>query len=144
MIKIEIKSVFRKVIFEYECENNTMKKTVEKAIEGKADLRWADLSSSDLRSADLRWADLRSANLRSADLSSAKNKETAYLPIFCKWSHSIIGDKIQIGCKEKTIKEWDLFFNSDKIYSTERNTEDFKQIEAVFNAYKAYLTILNK
>ncbi|WP_396195949.1 pentapeptide repeat-containing protein [Flavobacterium sp.] len=110
-----------------------------------ADLRSANLYSADLRSADLRSADLRSANLESAnlysaDLRSAKNKDKAYLPIFCKWNHSIIGNKIKIGCKEKTIEEWDVFFESDEIYKTQRNTEDFKQIQAVYEAYKAYLT----
>ena len=74
--KIEIKSIFGNLLFEFECENNTIKKTVEKAIESSADLRYADLRSADLRyadlsSADLSYADLRYANLRSADLSSA-------------------------------------------------------------------------
>ena len=32
----------------------------------------------------------------------------------------------------------------DVIYETERNTEDFKQIQAVYEAYKAYLTFLKK
>jgi hypothetical protein len=77
-------------------------------------------------------------------LRSSENKETAYLPIFCKWSHSMKGNKIQIGCKEKTIKEWDLFFLSNEIYSTERNTDDFKQIEATYLAYRAYLTHISK
>jgi Pentapeptide repeats (8 copies) len=94
--------------------------------------------------ANLYSADLRSANLSSADLRSAKYKENAYLPIFCKWGHSIKGNKIQIGCKEKTIKQWDIFFENKEVYSTERNTEDFKQIQAVYEAYKAYLTFLNK
>ena len=85
-----------------------------------------------------------SADLRSADLSSAKNKETAYLPLFCKWSYSILGDKIQIGCEKRTIENWDLFFASDEKLSTERNTQDFKQIQAVYNACKAYLLTLNQ
>jgi hypothetical protein len=109
-----------------------------------ANLRLADLRSANLRSANLHSANLRSANLYSADLRSAENKDTAYLPIFCKWDHSIIGDKIQIGCKVKTIEDWDSFFASNEVYSTERNTEDFKQIQAVYEAYKAYLTFLNK
>jgi hypothetical protein len=167
--KIEIKSIFGNVLFTYEAENATIKDAVEKAVKEKvslasanlrsadlrsanlysADLRSADLCSADLRSADLCSADLcsanlRSADLRSADLCSAKNKDTAYLPIFCKWNHSIIGNKIQIGCKEKNIEDWDSFFESDKVYSTERNTEDFKQIQAVYEAYKAYLNFLNK
>jgi hypothetical protein len=187
--KIEIKSIFGKVLFIYENENATIKDAVEKAIEEKADLsfadlsfanlrfanlrsanlsfanlssanlsfanlRYADLSSADLRSANLSFANLRSAdlssadlryaNLRSADLRYANNKETAYIPMHCKWGFTIIGDKIQIGCKDKTIEEWDLFFNSEKEYSTKRNTEEFKQIQACYEACKAYLNFFNK
>jgi hypothetical protein len=108
-----------------------------------ANLSSANLRSADLRSADLSSADLSSADLSSADLSSVKNKEEANLPIYCKWSHSIIADKIKIGCKTKTIKDWDSFFISNKVYSTERNTDDFKQIQAVYEAYKAYLNFLS-
>jgi hypothetical protein len=152
MSKIQIKSVFGKVIFEYECKNNTIKKTVEKAVFdkislGSADLRSANLSSANLRSADLRSADLSSADLCSANLSSAnlrlaKNKETAFIPLFCKWLFSIVGDKIQIGCEKRTIEEWDKFFLSKEVLSTQRNTEDFKQIQAIYLACKAYLTHL--
>ena len=189
MIKIEIKSVFGNVLFSYEKENNTIKKTLLEAVKSNANLRYANLrytdlsganfsganlsganlsdanliytdlsganiSGANLSDANLRYTDLIGANLSdanliganlsSANLSGAKNKETAYLPIFCKWTHSIKGDKIQIGCKKKTIEEWDVFFNSTEEYSTKRSTEEFKQIEAVYNAYKAYLTILNK
>ncbi len=69
--KIEIKSIFGKLLFEFECENNTVKKTVEKAIESSADLSSADLRYANLSSADLSYANLSSANLSSADLSSA-------------------------------------------------------------------------
>ncbi len=109
-----------------------------------ADLYSANLSSADLRSADLSSANLSSANLSSANLYSAKNIENANLTIYCKWNHSIINNKIQIGCKEKTIEEWDLFFGSDEVFETQRNTEEFKQIQAVYESYKAYLTFLNK
>jgi len=85
-IKIQIKSIFGDVLFEYECEDNTIAKTVTEAVKISADLRYADLSYANLRSADLssanlryadlsyanlRYADLSYANLRSADLSSA-------------------------------------------------------------------------
>ncbi len=154
MTTIEIKSIFGKVLFTYTNENATIKDAVEQAVKEKVSLEYADFSSADLscanllsanlRSADLRCADLSCADLHSANLRSAKNKETAYLPIFCKWNYSVIGDKIQIGCKEKTIDEWDNFFASDEVYSTERNTDDFKQIQATYEAHKAYLTFLNK
>ena len=152
--KIEIKSIFGNILFTHEAENATIKDAVEKAVKEKvslaaadlssANLRYANLYSADLSSANLSSADLYSADLRSADLRYAENKDTAYLPIFCKWNHSIIGNKIQIGCKEKTIEEWDSFFASNEVYSTERNTEDFKQIQAIYESYKAYLTFLNK
>lgn len=76
MTKIEINSVFGKLLFEYECEGNTIAKTVSKAAESSANISYADLSSADLSYADLRYANLsyanlRYANLRSAELSSA-------------------------------------------------------------------------
>ena len=98
--KIEIKSVFGHVLFEFEKENNTVKDTLMEAIKGGADLRGADLhdanlSSADLRganlygadlcdanlsSADLRGADLRDANLSGADLSSANLSSAKNIP----------------------------------------------------------------
>ena len=200
MIKIEIKNRYTgSIIFEYTKENNTIKKTVEKAIEEKVNLSYSDLSYSNLRGSDLSYSDLSSSNLRGSDLrgsdlsssnligsdlrgsnlrgsdlsgsnlrdsdlrgsnlrgsdlrgsdlsgsdlSGSNNKEKAYLPIFCRWSHSIRGDKIKIGCKEKTIEEWEMFFNSNEEWETKRNTEEFKQIQATYEACKAYLTFLNK
>ena len=128
-IKIQIKSVSGKVLFELEKENNTIKETLEQAIKENANLRGANLED---------------ANLINANLRGAKNKETAILPIFCKWSYGIKGDLIIIGCKQKTIEEWDIWFNSNKEYSTRRNTDDFKQIEAVYNSLKSYYLTLNK
>ena len=178
-IKIQIKSVSGKVLFELEKENNTIKETLEQAVKENADLEGADLVGADLKGADLKGANLRSAdlegadlrnsnlegadlrnsNLRNADLRNAdlkgadirnsnlvgaKNKENAILPIFCKWSYGIKGDLIVIGCKQKTIEEWDIWFNSNDEYSISRGTEEFKQIEAIYNALKYYYLTLNK
>ena len=183
-IKIEIKSVFGKVLFALEKENNTIKDTLEEAVRNNvnlenADLRNANLENANLENANLRNANLYNSNLRNANLEyanlynadlynsnlrnanlynsnlrntnleyanleNAKNKETAILPIFCKWSYGIKGDLIKIGCVEKTIEQWDLWFDSEEEYSTSRNTKDFKQIQAVYNALKAYYLTLNK
>ena len=191
-MKIEIKNRFTgDVIFTHECENNTIKITVEEAVKSdanlwNADLRNANLSDADLWNADLWNANLSDANLRNADLSdanlsdadlrnanlsdadlwnanlwnanlsdanlsdanlrNAKNLDkTVKLPMYCKWTHGItIGNLIHIGCEKRTIEEWDLFFASDKIISTERNTPEFKQIQAVYEAYKSYLNFLSK
>ena len=158
-IKIEIKSVFGKVLFALEKENNTIKDTLEEAVRNNVNLEYANLINANLINANLenanlynanlinanlRNANLRNANLENANLRNAKNKETAILPIFCKWSYGIKGDLIVIGCKQKTIEEWDIWFNSNEEYSTRRNTDDFKQIEAIYNSLKSYYLTLNK
>jgi len=70
--KIEIKSVSGSVLFTYECENNTICKTVEKAISSYENLRGANLRSANLRGADLSGANLSGADLSGADLSGAE------------------------------------------------------------------------
>jgi len=134
-----------------------------------ADLWNADLSSANLRSANLRSANLRSANLSNADLRSANlrsaNLSNAYLmsanlwnanlwnadniekakgiPMYCKWSHGITNNNlIHIGCEKRTIEEWDDFFESTEVLTTDRDTPEFRQIQAVYEGYKAYLTFL--
>ena len=52
-VKIQIKSVFGKVLFELEKENNTIKDTIVEAIKQGANLYGADLYGADLRSANL-------------------------------------------------------------------------------------------
>jgi hypothetical protein len=69
--KIEIKSIFGKLLFEFEKEDNSIKETVIEAIRQDANLRSADLRSANLQDADLRSADLRSANLQDANLQDA-------------------------------------------------------------------------
>ena len=118
-MKIQIKNRYDgSIIFEHECENNTIKKTVKKAVRNKISLS--------------------GSNLRNSNLSGS------IIPIFSKWATGIIDTQIiKIGCKEKTIKDWDLFFASEEEFDTKRGTQEFKQIEAIYLAHKAYLTHLN-
>ena len=74
-IKIQIKSIFGSVLFEYSKENNTIKDTLREATLRGANLRGADLREADLRGADLYGADLYGANLRGADLREADLRE---------------------------------------------------------------------
>ena len=74
-IKIQIKSIFGSVLFEYSKENNTIKDTLCEANLRGADLREADLRGADLREANLYGADLREADLREADLREANLRE---------------------------------------------------------------------
>lgn len=109
-----------------------------------ANLRYAYLIGADLSGADLRYADLSDANLSGADLSDANLSDANLsraikVPMYCKWTHGITDGMVHIGCEKRSIEEWDEFFASDEIIQTKRNTEEFKQIQAVYNAYKAYL-----
>ena len=124
-----------------------------------ADLRYTDLSNADLNGADLsgaklRYAKLSNADLRYTDLNGAKlryanligsDTTNTILPIYSKWDFSIENDSLNIGCKTKTFSEWKEWFEkSEEEFSTERNTEDFKRIQAMFYAYEAYYNFLNK
>ena len=69
--KIEIKSIFGNVLFEFEKENNSIKDTLIEAVKRGANLRDAYLGGANLRGADLGGANLRDAYLRGADLGGA-------------------------------------------------------------------------
>ena len=158
MKTIEIKNRFtNEVIFSHSCENNTIKITVDQAVTSGADLRGADLRGAYLRGADLTGADLTDADLTGADLTGADltgadltgadltdaDLTGANIPIYCKWAVSIVDGNIRIGCKTKSIEEWDAFFASDEEFSTYRNTDDFIRIRAMYEAYKSYINVIN-
>lgn len=147
-MKIQIKSIYGNVLFEYEKENNTVKETLIEANNREVDvsfaylrgayLRGADLREVNLRGADLRFAYLGGADLSGADLSGAY-LSGAYLPIYCKWNVVFkTNGLIKIGCKEKTIGEWDAWFVGDDVFETKRDTPEFKRIYAHYRAVREY------
>ena len=105
-----------------------------------ANLHRANLEGANLRGVSLHGANLHGANLHRANLEGANLKD-AIIPIYCKWHVSIINQEfIKIGCKEKTIKEWvEWFENSNEVFQTNRDTDDFKRIRAMFYAHKTYI-----
>ena len=71
MIKIQIKSIWGEVLFEYEKENNTLKDTLEEAVKQGANLNRANLNGASLYRANLNGANLYRANLNGANLYRA-------------------------------------------------------------------------
>jgi len=70
--RIEIKNRWTgAIIFELETENNSIKKTLLKAIEEKKDLSDSNLSGSNLRGSNLRDSNLSGSDLRDSDLSDS-------------------------------------------------------------------------
>lgn len=105
----------------------------------------ANLHGANLIGAYLSGADLYGADLHGADLYGANLHGAIKVPIYCKWTHGITSENlIHIGCEKRTVEEWDIFFASDEVLTTQRDTKEFKQIQAVYEAYKAYLKILQK
>ena len=152
-MKIEIKSIFGNLLFENDCENNSVKKTIEKAVHEDANLIGANLRGANLigaylidanlEGANLEGANLIDANLEGANLIDANLEGAIKIPFYCKWSHGITDGMVHIGCEKRTIEDWDKFFESDSVIQTPRNTHDFNQIQAVYLAYRAYIKHLN-
>jgi len=69
--EIEIKDIYGNVLFTHECEENSVKKTLEEAVRQNVWLHYADLRYADLRYANLRYANLHGAYLSGADLGDA-------------------------------------------------------------------------
>lgn len=53
------------------------------------------------------------------------------------------GNKLAIGCQEKTIAEWDVWFAGEEVIQTERGTDKFEKIEAGYNMFKDILVEQN-
>ena len=100
-IKIQIKSIFGDLLFEYEKENNTIKDTVEAAVRQNvslyranldgANLNEASLDGASLNEASLNEASLYAASLNAASLNGAKN--IPYIPLSCPSDGAFVGWK---------------------------------------------------
>ena len=80
MKTIQIKNIKNEIIYEHTAEGNTIKLTIEKAVDKKinlcgANLYRANLYRANLREANLYGADLYGANLREANLREADLRE---------------------------------------------------------------------
>ena len=95
-VKIEIKSIFGNVLFEFSKENNTIKDTVEEAVRRGISLDGASLDGASLVGASLRWASLNRASLNRASLDGASLRwalDVPYIPLNCPSDGAFIGWK---------------------------------------------------
>ena len=108
-----------------------------------ANLEGANLIDADLIGANLEGADLIDADLRGANLEGANLRGAIKIPMHCRWSFGITEGLIHIGCEKRSIEQWDVFFASTDVITTSRDTQKFKQIEAVYKGLRAYYLHLN-
>ena len=106
MIKIQIKSIWGDILFEYEKENNTIKDTLEEAVKQGANLNGANLDRANLDRASLDGANLYRANLNGANLYGANlygaslygATNIPFIPFACPSDGSFIGWKKVNNC----------------------------------------------
>ena len=120
-MNIQIKSrLSAEVLFEHDCENNSIRLTLELAIKSGANLYSANLAGANLAGANLTHAKLVGASLSGANLAGAKlnNKEKliGHRPIFqigpigsrCDYFVAYITDqgmRFNAGCQRQITRE---------------------------------------
>jgi hypothetical protein len=106
---IEIKNRYTgAVIFSHTQENNSIKSTVEMAVDLGASLNRTDLGAS-LNGADLTSADLTGASLNGARLDCVGNMREIFTLQLDTWRIGFTKTTLQIGCQRHSIDEWRSF-----------------------------------
>jgi len=109
-----------------------------------ARLDGAILDGASLDGAILDGASLVGASLVGASLVGAR-LVGARLPIYCQWpvTHTVAPDLlVHIGCKSKSVVDWDAWFSGSDEYDTPRDSDDFRRIRASYLAVRAYLVAM--
>lgn len=122
------------MLFSHECENNTIKITLELAVKLKVDLSYANLQDANLKDANLdganftganftranlEYSNFTRANLKDANLQDTNIKDVAgnskeiKTLLCCKYKVSFTKDLLSIGCKQHKISEWKNFSDDE-------------------------------
>ena len=124
-MEIEIKSwINGAVLFSHDCENNTIKTTLELGVSlgisfNNAKLNYAKLNDAELNNAELNNAELNDAELNNAELNNAElngaignMKEVRSFQIE-KYKITFTSAMLFIGCKGYSHQEWAAFSDKD-------------------------------
>ena len=137
---IQIKSIFGKIIFEFQKENNSIKETAERAVFEGADLLGADLRGADLGGANLVGADLVGAYLvGNVKILCCKNFTGIYKYVVIPYITIENIKMIKMGCFNRSLEDWqNYFWNNDKEFPNNNSLLSNERIIA-FNTAKAWL-----
>ena len=134
--KIEIKSIFGDLLFEFEKENNSVKETLMEAIK-----RGADLSGADLRRADLSGANLSGANLSGANGNESTSMFFSQCPSegsFIAWKkagYKIIKLEICSDAKRSSSTSLKCRCSKAKVLEIQELTGERSKVESVSSNY---------
>jgi len=156
-MEIEIKSIIGGILFEYQKENNTILKTVEKAIKNRADLHGANLHGANLGRANLYRANLYGANLHGADLHGANlhganlgdnitiEKAIFLIGIYYYNCAAIITQDnkhyIKLGCYTREVKDWENDFWNNNSEFPNNNSIKSNLRKLAFETCKKWIEI---
>ncbi len=144
-IKLSIKNRFTgSVIFEFETEKNTIKKTLLEAIKQGADLQGADLQGAYLRGAYLRGADLQGAYLRGAKIKTATVFTGLYDYIVIPYITEEDVKRVKMGCYDRSLEEWESdFWNNNNEFPNDGSVKSNLRLMA-FETAKKWLEIVSQ
>ena len=155
--KIEIKTIYGSLLFEFEKEKNTVKDTVIKAVKNKTYLTGAYLTGADLTGADLTGAYLTGAYLTGAYLTGAyltgtdgekiKIKKAAvftglYTYIVVPFISEDDIKYVKMGCFTRKLPEWESdFWNNDNEFPNNNSEKSNMRLFALEVAKKWFEVI---
>jgi len=70
------------------------------------------------------------------DIRGNQDVGAIILNLYCKWNIIVFKDLIKIGCKEKSVKEWDIFFKENKSYETDNTSNEYSKIKVAYEIAK--------
>ena len=131
--KIKIESIFGKLLFEHEGEDNTIKKTLEEAVKSGANLRDAYLGGANLGDANLGGANLRGEwgkleSVQDVLMVGAIGSRDGYTTIF----HTDKGIFVVCGCFRGTLDEF-----AKKVEETHGDNKHARDYKALIEFAKA-------
>ena len=135
--KIEIKTIYGSLLFEFEKEKNTVKDTVIKAVKNKTDLTGADLTGADLRGADLRGTDGEKIKIKKAAVFTG-----LYTYIVVPFISEDDIKYVKMGCFTRKLPEWESdFWNNDNEFPNNNSEKSNMRLFALEVAKKWFEVI---
>ena len=119
---IKIESIFGKLLFEHEAEDNTVKKTLEEAVKNDAYLGDANLGGANLRGANLGDDFGKLGSVQDILMVGAIGSRAGYTTIF----HTDKGVFVMCGCFRGTLDEFAK--KVEETHGDNKHARDYKAL----------------
>ena len=133
--KIEIKSFLTgSILFEFECNGNSLLKTLTEAVNKRADLQGAYLRGADLQGAYLQGEKIKKVNVMTG----------LYQYVVIAYITEKDEARIKLGCHDRLLSEWENdFWNNNSEFPNDNSIKSNLRVMA-FETAKKWINIVNK